>query len=125
MTDRGPARECLPGGVSGPRCEVDVELDLNLVAQLERSQQRRIRTDPPPGLHDDRRPVRVARSQLAHDGDRLGDTDDGEVTVDAERLLCPADLSRYKRDRRVLPGVEDLAAKRKDRLARPIAALRE
>jgi len=55
--------------------------------------------------------VRAPPDQLAIDGHRLGDTYDGEVTVDAERLCRPGDLTRSERDRRVLAGVEDLAAK--------------
>jgi hypothetical protein len=94
------------------RCEVEVELDLDLVAELERSKKGRIGTDPPLGLDDNCRPMRPARAQLALNSDRPGDTHDGQVTIDAKRLCRPMDPARCERDRRVLPGVQDLATKR-------------
>ena len=71
-------------------------------SRRECSQEGRIGADPSPGLRDDDRPVRAAGSQLTLNGDRLGDTHDGQVAVDAERLRGPADLTRDERDHRVL-----------------------
>src|SRR5258706_14801102 len=90
--------------------DADAELDLDFVAELECAEERRVRPDSPPGLHDCRRALQAACGQPAVHRDWLGGAGDGQSAVDAERLSRPFDPCRPEGDRRVLPGVQDLLA---------------
>src|SRR5260221_2842667 len=107
-TSQDPRKALRPR--STVRSDADAELDLDFVAELECAEERRVRPDPPPGLHDCRRALHAARGQPAVHRDLLRGAGDSQIAVNAERLSRPLDPCRPEGDRRVLPGVQDLLA---------------
>src|SRR5437763_11119063 len=100
----------MPHSASGSRwaAEGQAELNLYLVAELERAEERRVRLDPPLGLGDDGRPLRPVAVQPALHGQRPGRALDGQVPVDAEPVLAAADAGGGEGDLRVAAGLQDL-----------------
>src|SRR5258706_7259914 len=107
-TSQDPWKALRPRSTVGS--DADAELDLDFVAELECAEERRVRPDSPPGLHDCRRALQAACGQPAVHRDWLGGASDSQIAVDAERLSRPLDPCRPEGDRRVLPGVQDLLA---------------
>src|SRR5258706_1230834 len=105
-TSQDPWKALRPRSTVGS--DADAELDLDFVAELECAEERRVRPDSPPGLHDCRRALQAACGQPAVHRDWLGGVSDSQIAVDAERLSRPLDPCRPEGDHRVLPGVQDL-----------------
>src|SRR5690606_35859391 len=63
--------------------QIDVELDRDIVVELQRAEERRVRPDSPYRLRDRRRAACAPVDQVAVDGHRADLADDRQVAVDA------------------------------------------
>src|SRR4029450_5992132 len=110
----GAAHAQAPSTVWG---EGHVEVDLDLVAEPEGAEERRVGPDSPSALDDTRPTNDPAVGHTALDGDRPGHAHDRQLTVEGEGPRRPLDLPGLEGDGWVLGGVEGLLEGLVDRCA--------